>query len=132
MSTVVEEIGMSKEATILNVVCVLFAIGLLVFAVANAVFSGDFLTTDNLFLTTVCLVLALMFAASPLASLLSSGKLPLPFLRRTADASAAVYSRSGQVSPARAPALLDAKGRAVPPDVQAMVDKMKQPRSESG
>ncbi len=133
MSTTIEEMGMNKESAVLNIICLLAAIGLIAFAVVNALLTGDFLTTDNLFLTTVCLVLALMFAASPLISLLSSGKVPLPFISRKTDEPQPVSSRSGaaQITSATAPPLLDAKGRPVPPDVRAMVDRMKQPRPEN-
>ena len=70
---------MKKEAKVLNIICVAAAIILLGFAVFNAVSAGSFLSTDNLFLTTVCLVLALMFAVNPLVSLHAAGKLPWPF-----------------------------------------------------
>lgn len=53
--------------------------------VVTAVTSGDILTTDTLFIMTVCLVMAVMFAASPLLYLKSEGKLPLPGMKRLAD-----------------------------------------------
>ena len=49
---------MKKELVLLNLICVVVALGLLGFAVWNAIFSVDFLSTDNLFITAVFLVLA--------------------------------------------------------------------------
>ncbi|HKP46465.1 MAG TPA: hypothetical protein VJT50_07685 [Pyrinomonadaceae bacterium] len=107
-----------KEVRLLNLICIIAAIVFLALAVLNALFSGDFLTTDNLFVTTVCLVMALMFAANPLLYLKSEGKLPIPFMKRHA----LTASPAGQQSPP----LLDARGRAVPPDVRSMVSRMNQ------
>jgi hypothetical protein len=107
-----------KELRILNLICIIAALVFLALAVINALFSGQFLTTDNLFITTVCLVMALMFAANPLLYLKSEGKLPIPFMKRTALASGPNVQTS--------PPLLDARGRAVPPDVRSMVANMKQ------
>jgi cytochrome c oxidase subunit 4 len=70
---------MKKEAKVLNIICVASAIVLVGFAAFNAISGGSFLSTDNLFLTTVCLVLALMFAVNPLVTLHAAGKLPWPF-----------------------------------------------------
>lgn len=112
---------MKKELTILNLICVLGALGLLAFAVWNAIFSPDFLSIDNLFITAVFLVLALTFAAGPLLQLKSEGKLPIPFIKRSGTSQAALASPTGSAS--SGPALLDAKGRAVPPDVRSMVGR---------
>ena len=73
---------MKKELILLNLICILVAIGLLVFVVWNAIFSVDFLSTDNQFITAVFLMLALMFAVNPLLYLKSEGKLPIPFKRK--------------------------------------------------
>jgi len=126
---------MKREATLLNIICVLAALGLLGLAAWNALHAGDFLTNDNLFLTAVCLLLALMFAINPLVSLHSSGKLPIPFVKRAAktdEGPTPLSSRtaSPRVGGAAAPPLLDNKGRPVPPDVRQIVDKMKQPHQE--
>jgi len=74
--------GMKKEATILNVLCIGGALALLAFAAFNAISTGDFLTTDNLFLTLVCLLFALVLAVGPLLYLRDTGKLPLPFRKK--------------------------------------------------
>jgi hypothetical protein len=112
---------MKKELAVLNLICILVAVGLLGFAVWNAIFSVDFLSTDNLFITAVFLVLALMFAVNPLLYLKSEGKLPIPF-KRSANRQTPQLATAGG-TPAGGPALLDAKGRAVPPDVRSMVGR---------
>ena len=114
---------MKREATILNLICILAAIIFLALAVLNAVTSFSFFTTDNLFVTMVCLLMALMFAVNPLLYLKDEGKLPIPFAKRLGLKAAAATPGSGALPPS--PPLLDAKGRAVPPDVRSMVANMK-------
>jgi hypothetical protein len=117
---------MSKELGLLNLLCILAALGFLVVIVISVILSGDFFTTDNLFVITVCLVMALMFAVNPLLYLKSENKLPLPFIKRTpAVAGGGGGGNWGQIK-STSPPLLDAKGRAVPPDVKAMVHRMNQ------
>lgn len=87
-SQVDQQSGMKKEATVLNVICAVAALGFVVFAAFNAISSGDFFTTDNLFLTAVCLLFALVFAVSPLVWLMEQGKLPLPFRKKALAESA--------------------------------------------
>jgi cytochrome c oxidase subunit 4 len=55
-----------KQDVILNAICLLFAVVFLLLAAANLSWSGDFLTIDSLFVTTVFALLALVFLASPL------------------------------------------------------------------
>ena len=114
---------MRKELGLLNIICILVALGFLVMAVISVISSGDFLTTDNLFIITVSLVMALMFAINPLLYLKSEGRLPLPGVKKSI-AGPAGNSEWGQIRSQQAPPLLDAKGRAVPPDVRAMVSRM--------
>jgi hypothetical protein len=133
---------MKAETAVLNILCVVAAIALIVFAVLKALSSGDFLSIDNLFFMTVFLVLALMFAINPLLYLKSQGKLPIPFMKGSASevgptklgsARAAQLSSTDTATQSAAtggPALLDAKGRAVPSDVRQIMDRMKQPRQE--
>ena len=129
---------MSKELRLLNLICILVALGFLAIAVISVLSSGDFLTTDNLFIITVCLVMALLFAINPLLYMRSQGRLPLPFIGRKdvpavagGNSAAAVAGRTdwGQLK-STAPPLLDAKGRAVPPDVKAIVSRMNQPETK--
>jgi hypothetical protein len=118
---------MSKELGLLNILCILAALGFLAVIVISAILSGDFFTTDNLFVITVCLVMALMFIVNPLLYLRSEGKLPLPFMKRSSTPAVAGGANWGQIrSTSTTPPLLDAKGRAVPPDVKAMVNRMNQ------
>ncbi len=117
------EVGVMKsELRLLNLLCVIAAVAFVALALLNAVLSGSFLSTDNLFITMVCLVMALMFAANPLLYLKSEGKLPIPFQKRAALKAAG----QGSLAPQTSPPLLDSKGRAVPPDVKSMVARMKQ------
>jgi hypothetical protein len=111
---------MSKELRLLNFLCVIAAIVFFAFAVINLLTSGTVISTDNLFITMVCLVMALIFAVNPLLYLKSEGKLPLPGLKGTTVAATA----TNQLPGTKTPPLLDAKGRAMPPDVRAIVSKL--------
>ena len=75
---------MKREATLLNLVCIVAALGFVALAVLNALLSASFLTTDNLFVTMVCLLMALMFVVNPLLYLKDEGRLPIPFQKRRA------------------------------------------------
>jgi hypothetical protein len=69
--------------------------------------------------------MALMFVVSPLLYLKSEGKLPLPFVKRSPSLSSPADDGPAPLrSAARTPPLLDAKGRAVPPDVKAIMNRM--------
>ena len=112
---------MRRELGLLNIICIFVAFGFLVMAGISVISSGDFLTTDNLFIITVSLVIALMFAVNPLLYLKSEGRLPVPGMKKAVAAPAG--GDWGQIK-SHAPPLLDAKGRAVPPDVRAIVAQM--------
>jgi hypothetical protein len=114
---------MRKELGLLNIICIIVALGFLGMAIVSVISSGDFLTTDNLFIITVSLLMALMFAINPLLYLKSEGRLPLPGMKKSIAAPAG-GGEWGQIRSQQAPPLLDAKGRAVPPDVRAMVARM--------
>jgi hypothetical protein len=119
---------MKHEATLLNIICVIAALAFVALAVLNALFSGSFLTTDNLFVTMICMLMALMFAVNPLLYLKDEGRLPIPFqksLQKRAALKAGGPAAGARALPA-SPPVLDAKGRAVPPDVRSMVANMKQ------
>src|SRR5215467_2861313 len=116
---------MRKELGLLNLLCIFASIGFLVLIVVTALTAGDILTTDALFVMTVCLVMAVMFAASPLLYLKSVGKLPVPFLKQSESAQLVSGGTTARLA-ASTPPLLDAKGRAVPPDVKAIVSKLSQ------
>ena len=114
---------MRKELGLLNIICIIVALGFLGMAVVSVIASGDFLTTDNLFIITVSLVMALMFIVNPLLYLKSEGRLPVPFMKKSIAAPAG-GGEWGQIHSQQAPPLLDARGRAVPPDVRAIVSRM--------
>ena len=115
---------MSKETKLLNVLCVIGSLAFLAMIVFVALTSAELLSTDNLFIITVCLVLALTFAINPLLYLHSENKLPIPFLKKSIEGDQALGSpRLAGQSAAKNPPLLDAKGRAVPADVRTMVDR---------
>jgi hypothetical protein len=113
---------MNKELGLLNFICILVAIGFLALAVVSVLASGDFLTIDNLFIITVSLLMALLFAINPLLYLRSEGRLTAPLMKKAVAAPAGEW---GQIR-SSTPPLLDAKGRAVPPDVKAIVARMGQ------
>jgi len=112
---------MKRELGLLNLICILVALGFLAMAIISVFDSGDFFTTDNLFIITVSLVMALMFAINPLLYLKSEGRLPAPFMKKSV--AAAPNDTWGQIR-SHTPPLLDAKGRAVPPDVRAIVNRL--------
>ena len=118
---------MSKELGLLNFLCLLATVGFLALIVITALTAGDILTTDTLFIMTVCLVMAVMFAASPLLYLKSEGKLPIPGMKRVGGST---VSASTQIAAAAPPPMLDAKGRAMPPDVKAIVSRFAQAESK--
>jgi hypothetical protein len=111
---------MSKELGLLNLICILIALAFLAMVVISALSSGDFFTTDNLFIIAVSLVMALLFAVNPLLYLKSEGRLPVPFMKKSVEAPAGEW---GQIK-SQTPPLLDAKGRAVPPDVKAIMARL--------
>jgi cytochrome c oxidase subunit IV len=78
------EQAMSKQVKLLNLLCIVAAVFFLAMIVVTAVTSGDILTTDALFMIAFCLLMALLFAASPLMYLKAEGKLPLPGMKKAA------------------------------------------------
>jgi hypothetical protein len=115
---------MRRELGLLNIICIFAAFGFLVLAGISVISSGDFLTIDNLFIITVSLLMALMFIVSPLLYLKSEGRLPLPGMKQSVAAPTGGGDWGQVKSRSQAPPLLDAKGRAVPPDVRAIVSQM--------
>jgi hypothetical protein len=110
---------MRKELGLLNLICIVVGLLFVAAAVMTAIFFPPVLSTDNLFIIMVCMVMALMFISNPLLYLHSEGRLPIPFAKRLGLKKPA----TPQLASA-GPPLLDAKGRAVPPDVKAMLAGM--------
>lgn len=122
---------MKREQTLLNLICVIGALLLFAFVAYNFLSAGSIISTDGLFFTVVPLLIAFTFLAVPAQEIL------MRKLEQRKIARGELTSQSG--SPARipvsssgtlvalrsAPALKDARGRALPPDVNRMVADMK-------
>lgn len=110
---------MKREESLLNLLCLIAAAGFFALIAYNFIAGGTIISTDGLFFTVVPMVLALSFLAVP----------GMTFLQRWMEKRAGHAGASGsQLAPAGAhgiPALKDAKGRAMPPDVSRMVAQMK-------
>lgn len=89
---------MSKQVKILNLLCLVAAAALFAGIVVTAATAGDILTIDTLFIMTVCLVMMLLFLASPLLLLKSEGKLPLPGMKKLTPATNEAAQLSGDVT----------------------------------
>jgi cytochrome c oxidase subunit 4 len=90
---------MSKQLKFLNFMCVLAVIGFFAMIIVTALTSGDILTIDALFIMTFCLLMMVIFAASPLLYLKAEGKLPLPGMKKlTASDAGAVEQLSSASS----------------------------------
>ncbi len=85
---------MNKQVKILNLLCLIAAAALFAGIVVTALTAGDILTIDTLFIMTVCLVMMVMFLASPLLLLKSEGKLPLPGMKKLTPATSAAAELS--------------------------------------
>src|SRR6266850_7217132 len=73
---------MNKEVKLLNLISVVAALGFIAFAAFTALFYPPLLSIDNLFIISVCLVMALVFMFIPLLYLKDEGRLPIPFAKR--------------------------------------------------
>lgn len=74
--------GLLTGDNLLNAVCVLFALAFLALAFQSATSAGNvgaFLSTDTLFFTVVCLMLAGIFLVNPAVTLHQKGLLKNPF-----------------------------------------------------
>ena len=126
---------MKNENMLLNVVCIVMALGFLGLAGLSYTSSGNFITTDNLFFITVAGMMALLFLLVPATSFLSARKAkkaPAAEASEAAAARGAVTAGARKAAgslPARAPVryadTVDARGRPIPPDVARMVETMK-------
>src|SRR5215218_10107344 len=65
---------MKSESFLLNVVCVVMALGFLGLAGLSYMSSGNFISTDNLFFSSVAGMMALIFLLIPAVSFLSARK----------------------------------------------------------
>jgi hypothetical protein len=124
-----------KEQRLLDLLCVIGALLLFAFVAYNLLASGSIISTDGLFFTVVPTVIALCFLAVPAQEILmrkieqrkiAKGELTLP---AGSPARGSVSAGAPQAALRSAPALKDARGRAMPPDVNRMVAEMN--KSES-
>jgi hypothetical protein len=118
---------MKREETLLNLVCLVTAGGFLALVFYNLFAAGSIITTDGLFMIVVPMVLALPFLLVPAGKVvagrlekraLKSGNAPRPI---GAGSSLAPANAPALKS---APALTDARGRAMPPDVNRLMAEM--------
>ena len=121
---------MRREQSLLTLVCVVGALLLLAFVAYNFLAAGSIISTDGLFFTVVPTLIALTFLAVPAQEILTrkleqrrlaKGELTSP---SGTPARIPVSSGGTLVALRSAPALKDARGRALPPDVNRMVAEM--------
>jgi putative copper export protein len=116
---------MKREESLLNLICFIAAAGFFALIAYNIFAGGSIISTDGLFFIVVPLVFALSFLAVPGMEFLErmlakrKGRTSAPQLATAGGGSTAALP--GQ----RTPALKDAKGRSMPPDVSRMVTQMK-------
>jgi uncharacterized membrane protein YhaH (DUF805 family) len=122
---------MKREESLLSLLCVIVAVGFFALIAYNILAGGSIISTDGLFFTVVFMVLALSFLVVPAMGAVS---------RRLEKRTLAGGGSQPQLAPAggaawvpgarTVPALHDARGRALPPDVNRMVAEMKAPRGK--
>jgi hypothetical protein len=132
---------MEKEQRLLNLICVIAALGLFAFVGYTFFAAGAVISTDGLFFIVVPTVIAICFLAVPLqpivmrrvAKLLGTGETvaPAPAVVGSKTAFGGTVVSAGRPPAALKswPALKDQKGRPLPPDVNRMVAEMR--RTES-
>jgi hypothetical protein len=129
-----ERFPMKNEQRLLNLICLIGALGLFAFVGYNLFAAGAVISTDGLFFTVVPTVIAICFLAVPLQPVVSrrmakllgtAGETGAPIAAGARPAVGAGVSGVGAAATLRtAPALKDPKGRALPPDVNRMVAEM--------
>ena len=142
-----EMAGMKSESLLLNLICLLFALGFVALAVFSFFWAGTFLSIDSLFFTAVCLMVAGLFAIIPVSWLVSTGTLKLPFVKAGAAAApaakkapaaaarpavgarppaAGLPASSATASPVSAarPEAARAGGSHLPPDVRGVMEQV--------
>jgi hypothetical protein len=134
MTDTIEKEGsfMKSESLLLNVACIVMALGFLGLAGLSYLSSGNFISTDNLFFSSVAGMMALIFLLVPITSFISdrkAKKAPAGDVA-TAGQGAIVGAKRTTVgalqrAPVRFADTVDAKGRPIPPDVARMVETMK-------
>ncbi len=131
MTATAERFQMKNEQKLLNLICVIAALGLFAFVAYNFIAAGTVISTDGLFFTVVPVVIALSFLAVPAQEILTQ-RLEKRRIARGGEvkptaAVAKQAARAASTVPAALklpPALKDVRGRAMPPDVNRMVAEM--------
>ena len=123
---------MKSENLLLNVVCIVMALGFFALAGLSYLASGNFISTDNLFFSSVAGMMALIFLLIPLSSFLAARKAKKAPAGDVATATAergalkGAHPTAGALrAPVRFADTVDARGRPIPPDVARMVEFMK-------
>lgn len=126
---------MKNESLLLNVVCIVMALGFLGLAALSYLSSGNFISTDNLFFSSVSGLMALIFLLIPFASFMEARKAKKAPAGEMAATTAAAgrgaisgtkHTASAALrSPVRFADTVDARGRPIPPDVARMVEFMR-------
>jgi len=137
MAAIAEVNRMKREESLLNLTCLIVAAGFFALIAYNLFAAGTIISTDGLFFTVVFLVLALSFLSVPAMDIaqrrlasraLARGDAPPQQMRAGSGAPAALRGAATPVPKiASAPALKDARGRAMPPDVNRMMAEMNAP-----
>jgi len=117
---------MKREESLLNLICVLGAAGFFALIAYDLIAGGTIISTDGLFFIVVPMVFALAFLAVPGIEFLER---QIAKRKSAGGGSTAQLAAAGGASTARlaaqsTPALKDAKGRSMPPDVSRMVNQM--------
>jgi hypothetical protein len=138
VTAIAEESSMKREQSLLNLICVVAAVLLFVFVAYNFLAAGSIISTDGLFFTVVPTIIALTFLAVPAQEMLmrriEKRKIARGELTAPSGSAARIPAAAGGGAPAvfrSAPALKDARGRAMPPDVNRMVAEMNKPERSS-
>ncbi|MEK6335762.1 MAG: hypothetical protein AABM67_12600 [Acidobacteriota bacterium] len=122
---------MKREESLLKLLCVLVALGFFALIVYNFFAGGSIISTDGLFFTVVPMVLALCFLAVPAFGVVSRVLERRGLVAGGSTPQLAAAGGATWVPGARTvPALKDARGRALPADVNRMVAEMNAPRSK--
>lgn len=125
---------MKSESLLLNVVCIVMAVGFLGLAGLSYLSSGNFISTDNLFFSSVSGLMAFIFLLIPFATFMEARKAKKAPVGELAAAGGAAGGSLGGANRTTAGALrapvrfadaVDARGRPIPPDVARMVEFMK-------
>ena len=128
---------MKNEQRLLNLICVIAALGLFAFVGYNFIAAGAVISTDGLFFTVVPILIAMTFLAVPAQEILTR-QLEKRRIARGEDvkptaAAAKQAARAASTVPPSLkmpPALKDVRGRPMPPDVNRMVAEMQKGSSQ--